>query len=258
MRKKNTEPTAVLELPRSVAWVAAQVLEKEIIEDRLKPGQRLIEETWAAKLGISQGSFREVLRILEHASLVDIVPRRGARVAELKKRDAEEIYFLRKHLLGLAFTEAARNMSDERLSEFRRILGRMEDANTRRDATSYFSASVTFDDLVLEVAGIRRLKLLLAYLGKPTLRYRFIGFHLPGRLARSLEAHRKIIKAFEAKDANTAGDEVSRIIEEAGKAIIHHLFDATPREGESTRQEEISTSAESHTGSSLAVSEHGN
>jgi DNA-binding GntR family transcriptional regulator len=89
------------------------------------------------------------------------------------------------------------------------------------------------------------------------LRYRFIGFHLPGRLARSLEAHRKIIKAFEAKDPNTAGDEVSRIIEEAGKAIIQHLFHEAAREGESTREKPI-CALTGDAGNSAAVLEHGN
>ena len=95
----HTGETRVLNLPRSIAAVAAQHLEKEIIEGRLAPGQRLIEEVWAAEFGISRGSFREVLRILEASKLVEIVPRRGAQVASLNRRDVEEIYLLRKNLL---------------------------------------------------------------------------------------------------------------------------------------------------------------
>ena len=231
----KSQASQILELPRSVAAAAAKLLEKDIIEDHLKPGERLIEEIWAAKFGISQGSFREVLRILEHASLVEILPRRGARVAELKKKDAEEIYFLRKHLLGLAFAGAARNMTPERLVEFEEILAKMEEASLRDDHAGYFRHSVAFDELVLEVAGIRRLKLLLNYLGKPTLRYRFIGFQLPGRLARSLRAHRAIVMAFARNDADTASAEVSRVIEEAGVAIIRHLFDRVGDESSPSR-----------------------
>lgn len=240
VKKNDTSP--VLELPRSIAAAVARLVEKEIIEDRLKPGERLIEETWAGKFGISQGSFREVLRILEHASLVEILPRRGARVAELKKKDAQEIYFLRKHLLGLAFSGAARNMSPKRLSEFQEILAKMEDAGRRDDPATYFRYSVEFDDLALEVADIGRLKLLLNYLGKPTLRYRFIGFQLPGRLARSLSAHQNIVAAFAREDADAASSEVSRVIQEAGEAIIRHLFDRPVDEEQGTPSDrEIST-----------------
>lgn len=251
MTKKND---SAIQFPRSVASVAAKSLEKEIIEDRLKPGERLIEETWAAKFGISQGSFREALRILEHANLVEILPRRGARVAELKKKDAQEIYFLRKHLLGLAFASAAKNMSPATLSEFKKILGKMEDSSEQLDSAAYFRSSVAFDDLALEVANIGRLKLLLDYLGKPTLRYRFIGFQLPGRLSRSLTAHQNIVAAFARRDPDAAGEEVSRVIGEAGEAIIHHLFDRpTDDEAEATTEDEAEATTERENAARLDV-----
>src|SRR5262245_19267694 len=117
-----------LSLPGSLATIAAAHLEQEIIEGRLRPGERLLEHTWAAELGISRGSFREVLRILATAGLVETVPRRGASVAATSTKDAREIFFLRKHLMSIAAGMAAENITDEQIEALQRIDRQMEEA----------------------------------------------------------------------------------------------------------------------------------
>lgn len=215
---------AMPELPRSVATIAARHLEREIIEGRLNPGARLIEEEWAEKFGISRGSFREVLRILETARLVEIIPRRGAHVALVNRRDVEEIYILRKHLFELAYIYATANMTDARLKVFRTIVDDMERVTARGDVVEFSALSEKFDDMVLDVADIVRLRMVVEFLGKQTVRYRYIGFKVPGRIERSLAAHRVILEAFEARDGERAGAAVYEVIELAGKGILTSVF----------------------------------
>lgn len=208
------------ELPRSVAAIAAQHLEREIIEGRLAPGERLIEEQWAERFGISRGSFREVLRILESARLLEIVPRRGARVAYLNRRDIEEIYILRKHLLKLAYFYAATNMTEAHLESLHTILEDMKRVVERGDVIEFCALSQRFDALVVDVAGIVRLRLVVEFLGKQAIRYRYIGFKVPGQIQQSLDAHRKILEAFEKRDGESAGANVYEAIERAGERIL--------------------------------------
>jgi len=238
---------AMPELPRSVAAIAAQHLEREIIEGRLSPGARLIEEEWAEKFGISRGSFREVLRILETARLVEIIPRRGAHVARVNRRDVEEIYILRKHLFELAYIYATANMTDAHLKAFRRIVEDMERVTARGDVVEFSALSEKFDDLVLDVADIVRLRMVVEFLGKQTVRYRYIGFKVPGRVERSLAAHRVILEAFEARDGERAGAAVYDLIELAGKGILASVFgdsaeeaglSGVPREREPARPDQ--------------------
>lgn len=218
------------ELPRSVAAVAAEYLEKEIIEGRLEPGQRLIEEIWAERFGISRGSFREVLRILEVAKLVEILPRRGAQVATLNRKDVEEIYLLRKHLFEVGFNYAANRMTDESLAKLREIFAGMETAVKQGDVVEFSRLSWNFDEIVFEVAGISRLKQVIEFLGKQTLRYRYIGSSLPGRIEQSLEGHRHIIEAFAARDGVSAGRKVYEVVETAGRSIISNIFQDAPEQ----------------------------
>lgn len=232
MKTTSTEKNlrAMPILPRSVATIAAQHLEREIIEGRLKPGERLIEEEWAERFDISRGSFREVLRILEAAKLVEIIPRRGAHVARVNRRDVEEIYILRKHLFELAYIYATANMTDEYLSMFAVIVDDMERVAARGDVVEFSTLSQKFDELALDVADIVRLRMIVEILGKQTVRYRYIGFKIPGHIERSLEAHRKILKAFAARNGELAGAIVHEVIERAGDSIISNVFGAEDEE----------------------------
>lgn len=232
LKSGSGDIAAIPELPRSIAAIAAQHLEREIIEGRLSPGARLIEEEWAEKFGISRGSFREVLRILETAKLVEIIPRRGAHVARVNRRDVEEIYVLRKHLFELAYMYATANMNEEHLRSFRAIVDDMERVVARGDVVQFSALSQKFDDLVLDVADIVRLRMVVEFLGKQTIRYRYIGFKIPGRIERSLAAHRVILEAFEARDGERAGATVYEVIEWAGKSILTSVFGDNAEEQE--------------------------
>lgn len=66
----------------------ADHLGAEIIAGRLRPQTRIQELKVAAELGVSRGSVREALLILERRYLVEILPRRGAVVSSL---EAEEL-----------------------------------------------------------------------------------------------------------------------------------------------------------------------
>jgi DNA-binding GntR family transcriptional regulator len=138
--------TARLSLPDSLPTVAAEHVEREIIEGRLRPGERLLDHTWASELGIRRGSFREVLRILARAGLVDIVPRRGASVAATSPQDVREIFFLRKHLMSLAAAAAAERITDEQVEALRNIMHRMENATGQADLSRYFRGNLAFHD----------------------------------------------------------------------------------------------------------------
>ena len=69
--------------------VAAQ-LGREIVQGLRPGGARLQEMALAKQLGVSRGSVREALLVLQRQHLVDIQPRRGARVREFRKGEIAE------------------------------------------------------------------------------------------------------------------------------------------------------------------------
>src|SRR6185437_3746677 len=96
------------------ARVYQQILDG-IVSLRFAPGARLIENSLAVDLGVSRLPVREALRQLEREQLVVIHPNRGASVAALTPRDADEIYTLRIALEALAARLAAENAGGEQI-----------------------------------------------------------------------------------------------------------------------------------------------
>jgi len=75
--------------PRS--QVVSEEIRAMILGGRLKPGERLVEESLSAELGVSRVPVREALLALSAQGLVRIEPRRGATVAEITPRIVAEL-----------------------------------------------------------------------------------------------------------------------------------------------------------------------
>ena len=79
----------------SLVELATVRLRHEILSGSLEPGERLIEEQLTQRFGISRAPLREALRLLGQQGLVEHLPRRGVRVAELSAGDVDELFGLR-------------------------------------------------------------------------------------------------------------------------------------------------------------------
>ncbi|NLD78274.1 MAG: GntR family transcriptional regulator [Acidimicrobiales bacterium] len=86
-----------------------------IVEGRLRPGARLIEQRLAEDLDLSRTPVREALRMLQSEGLVTFEPNRGARVRELTRAHIADLYELRARLESMAAELAAvRATAEER------------------------------------------------------------------------------------------------------------------------------------------------
>jgi DNA-binding GntR family transcriptional regulator len=94
-------------------------LRRLILVGTFEPGQPLREEHLAQLLGVSRGPVREALSDLEREGLVERRPRRGAIVAQLGRRDLEEVYSLRRAQETVAIRFALRVASDLEFAELR-------------------------------------------------------------------------------------------------------------------------------------------
>jgi DNA-binding GntR family transcriptional regulator len=90
----------------------ADHLSNEIISGRLAPTERIQELKIAKDLGVSRGSVREALLILEGRHLIDIIPRRGAVVSALDPDGVEGLLALTAHLVTLLFQRVAQRTSN--------------------------------------------------------------------------------------------------------------------------------------------------
>ena len=73
----------IFNAPKSMAEQIAQHLANQIISGQRVANERIQELKVVEELEVSRGSVREALLLMERRHLVDIVPRRGAMVAEI-------------------------------------------------------------------------------------------------------------------------------------------------------------------------------
>ena len=87
-------------------------LEQDIVTGALRPGERLDEQSLAARFGVSRTPIREALMQLASAGLVELQARRGAFVASLSLREVIERFEVMAALEGACGALAARRMTE--------------------------------------------------------------------------------------------------------------------------------------------------
>ncbi|WP_285644594.1 GntR family transcriptional regulator [Lentzea sp. NBRC 102530] len=138
---------------RGVAGEAADRIRDAILAGELAAGTALKEVELASVLGVSRGSVREGLVVLESEGLVVSEWHRGTWVRELTPDDVDELYTLRTALDVLAMRTAAAKGSG--FGPIDEVVRAMEHARTD---TERVALDMEFHDAVYAATGHRRLQ----------------------------------------------------------------------------------------------------
>lgn len=118
----------------------------QIISGDLAPMARIPEVKIARSLGVSRGSVREALLILEARRLIDILPRRGAIVCALEAEQVEPLCRLSAELLAYYFRRLSQAVGGQadRLAPLDEALARIESTIEGGDTSEFVGAKVSF------------------------------------------------------------------------------------------------------------------
>ncbi|MCG7344088.1 GntR family transcriptional regulator [Sporosarcina sp. ACRSL] len=134
-------------------------LRELILKGEFKMGERLVQEEWAKKLGVSRMPLREALRQLEIEGLVRIEPRRGAIVTPISIEDIEEIYRLRALLEGEAVVQSYEFLTDEDFEELEELHVKMSGLQgDDEDIEEYMDLNEKFHHVLMGGCSWRRIK----------------------------------------------------------------------------------------------------
>lgn len=131
----------------------AQYLGNQIVTGELKAGDRIQELRVADELNVSRGSVREALLILERRHLIQILPRRGAVVAEMTESEVRalcELWFL---LLDKIARNAVDMWTENDLVQFTELVLRMGEYAQKNDLEKFFETSVLFYEKIYPFAN---------------------------------------------------------------------------------------------------------
>ena len=197
---------------------AYDVLLEMIINQQLDPGQRLIEEQLAMELGISRTPLREAVNRLAKEGLVEIEPRKGARVKRFSIDEVEEVYSIRAALEGLATRIAASNIPKDKLKRLQR---RFQSRNTK----ILLKADNDLHKLIVKYCKNKRLVEMLGNLWNLVQVFRVAGYSSVERSAIATEDHIKIINALINRNDTMAENLIKKHIEKARNAITDGFHD---------------------------------
>jgi DNA-binding GntR family transcriptional regulator len=196
-----------------------------IIEGKIKPNERLTEENVSMMLGVSRTPLREAFLQLESEGFVKVTPRRGAVVAELSEKDAEEIYLIKSALEGLAAGLAASRITLSVIDQLTQINTQMKThiSAKKKDTRMLLDLNAKFHSLLNGICGNEKLYQLIDILRKQSLRYNYIYVTGLSHLELSVQDHDQIIEALKRKDATAAEAIVKAHSDTARRALCEFI-----------------------------------
>jgi DNA-binding GntR family transcriptional regulator len=200
---------------------AYRSLRRAILRGELAPGERLVQEELAARLGTSRLPVRDALRRLERDGLVEPDGRGTYHVVRWRAEDLTQLYEVRLLLEPVAASKAAARLSAQNLDRLRELHARLEAAARAGDADAFVEANYQFHFGLYRASGNQRLVRAIEALwsGLPPL----APAVLPDQLWRSVREHAEILRHLESRSARGAAAALRRHIRGAGTALVAAL-----------------------------------
>jgi DNA-binding GntR family transcriptional regulator len=138
---------------RMLSEQVATHLFRQLVNGRLRGGQRINEAELARTLGISRNPIREAIRKLEERGLLVSSPRRGTFVRSFSKQDMEDIFSFRTAVEAFAIRQALPRMTEDDHASLRDIVQHMTDAANAGQEMALVEADIAFHQRVCELSG---------------------------------------------------------------------------------------------------------
>jgi DNA-binding GntR family transcriptional regulator len=201
----------------------AKRIADEILNEHFWPGQRLKEVDLALAFGVSRASIREALRQLEVQGLVQIEPRRGARVTQLSADEVDDLYEIRASLLAVASRRVALTRDAAFLAKARTLLARIAEHAPESMHARYFDAVYAMSQLIAESAKSERLATLISSFSRQVARYTRLSLSTLERRKKSAQGWKRLIVAIDAGDPKKAEEEMRRLVTGSQETIREML-----------------------------------
>jgi len=194
-------------------------IKEAIVSGKLLPGSKLKQVDIAKKLGVSQQTVREALKQLLYRGWVVQKPNCGFTVSGISIKEQDEIMEIRKVLEIYAFEKATNKLSASDLSRMRELLPIADYSKNEELANSKtIQANIEFHMIPIRTLGNTYLTRIMEDMWSRLWVYHFRDENdeeYKKSALEDLEQHKKILDAFERRDA-----------EQVRKTTLDHLNSA--------------------------------
>lgn len=178
-----------------------QALRHRILNNELPAETRLVEANLAADFGVSRGTIRDAMRMLQAEGLIEIVPRRYSVVTRMSTEDAEDVCYARYVLEDASVSGGIGQAKKDLVRALRVALEHMSMAARMDDMDALVASDTRFHELLVDVSGRGRLKDLWSMLNsqmgalmRSEIERQGIG------LAEAVDRHRELFDAVSSGD----------------------------------------------------------
>lgn len=211
--------------PASASSAVLHGILNGLAEQKLVPGQRLIEVELAEQYRVSRNSVREALQQLAAQGVVDLPRNKGAVIRSLSLRETLEVLDVAERMTGLLARSAAVGVATGAATdEIRRALDALDSAHRDQDAAAFARSRRDFYRALLQAGGSRELRRLF-----PTIQIPIVyAQHRPSTLqTMRIRDYHAVAEAVLAGDAEAADAAGMVHVRNVRAAILAELPDGT-------------------------------
>jgi DNA-binding GntR family transcriptional regulator len=208
MPRKPAASLRLVQPPRAAAGASTtdQIVDSitgAIVERRLMPGTKLVEQQIADVFSVSRTVVRQALNQLSRDRLVTLEPARGAFVAMPSVDEARQVFEVRRMVEGGMVRQLAARITDSQIAELRAHLRDERSAVVRADVSGRTHLLADFHVVLARMLGNDVLAELVADLLS---RSQLIALMYQSALSaeHSQAEHVDIVEALERRDARAA------------------------------------------------------
>jgi DNA-binding GntR family transcriptional regulator len=229
------DPSAALEIAplvpirrRPLHDEATERIRDLIVEGRLAAGEWINEAELCQQLQISRTPLREALKVLATEGLVELVPRRGARVAQLSLRELTDLFEALAGVEGLAAELAAERISAADLEKLHELQASIEQSHKARNRLTYFHENHELHVAIVRCSGNSAIVDIHARLIARVRRARYQAILSEARWSASVEEHAQILAALARRDVRRAGELMRQHVAHTSQVVRASMDERIP------------------------------
>jgi len=203
-----------------------QTLAEEIISGALAPGYKLEEKTLAERFQVSRTPVREALREMGSRGLIEVIPRRGAMVANIGLTQLSDLLEAECELEALCAQLSAQRMSVVEKKQLERMHEQTEALVASKNEADYMVLNRKFHVLICAGTHNKTIADMVGGLRDRLSAFRQAQLGTEGRLTVSHDEHGAVVGAILASDGAAAYEAMRNHVARLSIGVMDRLREA--------------------------------
>ncbi len=216
---------AAITQPLSIREQVYKRISELILNGKIAPSERLMENKLSKQLGVSRTPIREALHVLEMEGFLEAIPRVGYQVKKIDWDEVADICEIRKVSETLAARWAMEKITPEELDTLQQNLDLAEADVKEGYPRRFIERDVDFHNILVRASGSQRLVEICQTLRRHMLLYRIESIYEPAMVLSIIKDHRYILDCLRAHDVEGVTQAISDHLDHVKREVLHYAFE---------------------------------